>query len=67
MRQTTMDRWIETAEANRFCLLTQQTPARPMEPTPLTNSLLARLRLMVRPETSHQCPVHVVVMSSGSA
>ena len=27
MRQTTMDRWIEAAEANRFCLVAQQTRA----------------------------------------
>ena len=25
MRQTTMDRWIEAAEANRFCQIAQQT------------------------------------------
>ena len=68
MRQTTMDRWIEAAEANRFCLIAQQTPARSMEPTtPLTNSLLTRLRSMVRPETSHPSPVHAAVTSSGSA
>jgi hypothetical protein len=62
MRQTTMDRWIEAAEANRFCQIAQQTCARSMEPTPVTNSLLTRLLLMVRPETPHQSPVHAAVI-----
>jgi hypothetical protein len=67
MRQATMDRWIEAAEANRFCLVAQQTRARPIEQTPLTNSLLMRLRSMVRPVTSHQCAVHVSITPSSAA
>ena len=57
MRQTAMDRWIEAAEANRFCLIAHQTRVRSAEKTPVLNSLLTRLRSMVWPETSHECRV----------
>jgi hypothetical protein len=66
MRQTTMDRWIEAAEANRFCQIAQQTSARSTEP-PLINSLLTRLRSMVRPETSHPSTVHAAVIRSSAS
>ena len=66
MRQRPMDRWIEAAEATRFCQIAQQTCARSMEPTPLTNSLLSRLRSMVRPETPHQSPLHAAVTRSNA-
>ena len=61
MRQTTMDRWIEAAETNRFCLVAQQTFARPAEQTPFSIPLLMRLRSMARPETSDRSSVDVAV------
>ena len=61
MRQTPMDRWIEAAEANRFCLVAQQTFARPAEQTPFSIPLLMRLRSMARPETSDRCSVDAAV------
>ena len=61
MRQTPMDRWIESAEATRFCQIAQQTCARPMESTTPTNSLLSRLRSVVRPETLHQSQLYAAV------
>jgi len=38
MRQTAMDRWLETAEANRVYLIAQQRPARPVEQTALLST-----------------------------
>ena len=67
MRQTQMGRWIEAAEATRFCQIAQQTCARSMEPTPLTNSLLSRLRSMVRPETLHQSQLYTAVTRSSAS
>ena len=50
MRQTPMDRWMETAETKRVNLIAQGR-ARPTEETPIP--LLTRLRSMVLPEISH--------------
>jgi hypothetical protein len=63
MRQTPMDRWIEAAEANRFCLIAQQRRDQPTDQTPLA-PLLTRLRSMVQPEVFHQRRVHPAVTRS---
>ena len=64
MRQTAMDRWIEAAEADRFCLVAHQTCVRSAEKTPVPSSLFTRLRSMVRPETSQMCRVRATVTRS---
>lgn len=48
MRQTTMDRWIEAAEARRISQIAQENWAPPPPPTPLPNLLMTKLRSMVR-------------------
>jgi hypothetical protein len=68
MRQTAMDRWIEAAEANRFCLVVQQRRDRPTEQTLLSASLLLmRLRSMAQPQTSHQCQLYAAVTRSSAS
>jgi hypothetical protein len=52
MRQTTMDRWIEAAEAKRVCQIAHQMQARSIAPPPLPHSLMTKLRSMVRPQIS---------------
>jgi len=47
MRQTTMDRWIEAAEARRVSQIAQERWVQPPQLAPLPDSLLTRLRSMV--------------------
>jgi hypothetical protein len=47
MRQTTMDRWIEAAEARRVSQIVQEGWAQPPAPMQLPDPLLTRLRSMV--------------------
>jgi hypothetical protein len=47
MRQTTMDRWIEVAEARRVSQIAQEGWAEPPAPTWPPDSVLTRLRSMV--------------------
>lgn len=47
MRQTTMDRWIEAAEARRVSQIAREELEQPPELAPLQASLLTRLRSMV--------------------
>jgi hypothetical protein len=56
MRQATMDRWIEAAEARRFCMI-ERVLAHPETPLP-HRSLLKKLRasLMLKVEAEHQDP-----------
>ena len=64
---TAMDRWIEAAEADRFCLIAQQRRDRPTEQTPVSAPLLTRLRSMVLPEVFHQRIHGAVTRSAISA
>lgn len=47
MRQTTMDRWIEAAEARRVSQIAREGFEQPPELATLQASLLTRLRSMV--------------------
>ncbi len=59
MRQTTMDRWIEAAEARRVSQIAQEEWAQPPAPMPPLNSLLTRLRSMVMHPDLTSAPVCV--------
>jgi hypothetical protein len=52
MRQTTMDRWLEAAEAKRVFQIAHQLQARSIAPPALPRSLMTKLRSMVRPQIS---------------
>lgn len=54
MRQRVIDRWIEAAEARKFCewASAEQLPARPAAVPPTAPSLMAKLRAMVMLEVA---------------